>query len=290
MFIDIHGHAKKNPLYRKHAYDNFSTPGELIERYDELGVEKAVLLPLVSPEVYEPQSNGEILEICHMYPDRFIPFCNLDPRAISNSSRAPLGKVLSRYKELGFKGLGEITANVRFDDPMMDNLFHHCEELGFPVTFDMSTSIGGTYGVYEDPGLPLLERALKLFPKLIFLGHSQPFWSEIAKLENVESRGGYPKGPVTAEGVVPKLMREYPNLHGDLSAGSGYNAITRDPEYGCAFLEEFQDKLYFGTDICGPDTPAPLAGFLKDMRDAGSISQECFEKIAWKNAARLLEL
>ena len=32
-----------------------------------------------------------------------------------------------------------------------------------------------------------------------------------------------------------ELLRKYPNLYGDLSAGSGYNAITRDPAFGDAF-------------------------------------------------------
>lgn len=290
MFIDIHVHVRKNPIVRKYAYDNFATPEELIKRYDELGIKKGVLLPLVSPEVYEPQSNGEILEICKIYPERFIPFCNVDPRAMQNSPRAPLGDILACYKEHGCKGLGEITANLRFDDPLVDNLFHYCQKLELPVIFDMGPIIGGTYGIYDEPGLPLLERALQKFPSLIFLGHSPPFWAEIAPLETVWSRSGYPKGPIREDGVVPKLMRKYPNLHGDLSAGSGYNAITRDPEYGCAFLEEFQDRLYFGTDICDPNTPVPLVDFLKQMRDEGRISETCFEKIAWRNAARLLNI
>ncbi len=180
--------------------------------------------------------------------------------------------------------------NLPLNDPLVDNLLHHCNEHGMPVTFDMSTRIGGTYGVYDEPGLPYLERALQSFPNIVFLGHSPPFWAEIAELDSVQGRGGYPKGPVKKEGVVPRLMREYPNLHGDLSAGSGYNAISRDPDYGVEFLNEFQDRLYFGLDICDPAGPTPLVGFLLRLRDEGRISDECFEKIAWRNADRLLNL
>ena len=137
-------------------------------------------------------------------------------------------------------------------------------------------------------GATVLEAALGKFPELTFLGHSQPFWAEIAPLEDVKDRNGYPSGPVTGPGRVVQLMRKYPNLHGDLSANSGYNAVSRDEQFGCAFLEEFQDRLYFGTDITAPDTPAPLAEYLPRLRQEGKISPECFVKIARTNAARLL--
>ncbi|MFA6665708.1 MAG: amidohydrolase family protein, partial [Armatimonadota bacterium] len=96
--------------------------------------------------------------------------------------------------------------------------------------------------------------------------------------------------PIIEEGVVPHLMRRYPNLYGDLSAGSGHNALARDPEYAVKFLNEFQDRLLFGTDICAPDTPTPLVDFLLDLRDSGKISEAVFQKIARENAVKLLNL
>ena len=42
------------------------------------------------------------------YPDRFIPCCNIDPRAMSNSPFAPLERPLKYYKERGCKILGEV--------------------------------------------------------------------------------------------------------------------------------------------------------------------------------------
>ncbi|HHW09134.1 MAG TPA: hypothetical protein GXX29_04080 [Firmicutes bacterium] len=99
---------------------------------------------------------------------------------------------------------------------------------------------------------------------LIFLGHSQPFWAEIAPLDDPSPKGrhGYPTGLVREEGALPRLMRRHPNLHGDLSARSGFNAVNRDPEYGARFLEEFQDRLYFGTDIVRPGQHTPLVDYL----------------------------
>jgi predicted TIM-barrel fold metal-dependent hydrolase len=285
MFIDIHAHAYLWPGPR-----NFSTPQQLMERYRAIGIERAVLLPLVSPEVYLPQSNEEILEIARRWPDTFIPFCNIDPRALTNSPEARLGDLLAYYRDRGCLGIGEVMPNLPFSDPMVRNLFRHVEEIGFPLTFDMSTRIGGAYGLYDDPGLPQFERTLGDFPALKFLGHGPPFWAEIAELRRPEDRAGYPDYPVEKEGAVPRLMRKYPSLYGDLSAGSGYNALSRDPEHAVVFLEEFQDRLLFGTDICAPDGGTPLVDFLLGLRDESGLSRAAFRKIARENAVRLLGL
>ena len=292
MFIDIHVHTRKRPgpprLDGRVAY---ATPEYLIERYDKLGIEQAVLLPGVSPECSTvPQSNQEIQEICEKYPDRFIPFCNVDPRALTNSADSPLDHLLGYYKDQGFKGIGEVTANLPISDPLVQNLFKHAEKVGLPLTFHLAGQIGCIYGLYDDPGLPQLERSLELFPKLKFFAHSQTFWAEMGRLKTPADRFGYPDYPIDEEGVVPTLFRRYENLYGDLSAGSGYNALARDKEYAVQFLNEFQDRLMFGTDICAPDTPTPLVDFLLELRDEKLISEEVFRKVAKENAQRILDL
>ena len=83
-------------------------------------------------------------------------------------------------------------------------------------------------------------------------------------------------------------MRACPNLYGDLSAGSGCNALARDEDYTVQFLTEFQDRLLFGTDICVPDTPTPLVDLLLRLRDTGRISETVFQKVARENAISLL--
>jgi len=289
VFIDIHVHVRRIPGPPRGGKQSYPTPEQLLERYEEIGVERAVLLPGVNPEcAYVPQSNEEVIELAERYPDRFIPFCNVDPRAMTNSADAPLGDILRYYRDRGCRGIGEVRANLPFLHPMVQNLFRHVQDVGFPLTFHIGPQIGGTYGLYDEPGLPQLERSLQLFPKLRFLGHSQPFWAEIGRLETPADRYGYPRYPIVEEGVVPKLMRRYPNLYGDLSAGSGYNALARDPDYAVRFLNEFQDRLLFGTDICAPDTPTPLVDFLLDLRSSGKISEEVFQKIARGNAVKLL--
>ena len=291
MFIDIHAHVRRVPGPLRNGKPAYATPEQLIARYDDLEIERGVLLPEVNPEcAYVPMSNEDVLEICERFPGRFIPFCNVDPRAMKNSSDAPLDEILCYYRDRGCRGIGEVCANLPFLHPMALNLFKHAEQVEMPLTFHISPEIGRNYGLYDEPGLPQLERCLAMFPHLRFLGHSQAFWAEIAALETPADRWGYPRYPVKSEGVVPKLLRRYPNLYGDLSAGSGYNALNRDPGYAAKFLKEFQDRLLFGTDICAPDTDTPLAGFLINLRDLRKIGKTVFDKIARENAVRLLAL
>lgn len=290
IFIDIHCHAFKRPYRWIDGDFLFSTPEEILKRYDELGIEKGVLLPIVNPEVYLPQSNEEIIEICEKYPGRFIPFCNIDPRALTNSPDADFEKILNYYKSLGCKGMGEVMPNLPFLDERVLNLFKHVEKVGFPLIFDGNGQLGNTYGLYDDPGLPQLEKCLSLFPNLKFLGHGPSFWAEISVLKDLNDRRGYPNYPVIEEGVVPKLLRKYPNLYGDLSAYSGYNALARDTEYAVRFLNEFSDRLLFGTDICRPKQKVPLVDFLINLLEKGKISEDVFKKIARENAIKLLNL
>jgi len=289
MFIDIHVHAFRSPAPRLDDR-RFSTPEQLLARYDALGIERGVVLPLVSPEFYLPQANEDVFEMAERYEGRFIPFCNIDPRAGNNSPGARLDKFLSVYKEMGAKGFGEITANLPFLHPMVQNLFGHLQDAGLPLIFHIGPQAGEVYGLIDDPGLPQLQRSLATFPKLKFFGHSPGFWTEIARLEKPGDRGGYPKYPIREEGVLPKMMRDYPNLYGDLSAGSGYNALARDRDYAVTFLTEFQDRMFFGTDICAPETSTPLVGFLLKLREEKKISEAVFHKIARENAIRVLEL
>lgn len=298
MFIDIHAHA-----YRKHppvSYQ-FCTPEQVLVRYDAVGIEKGALLPIVSPEIYLPQSNEDILDMAAQYPDRFIPFCNIDPRAMTNSANAPLDRLLRYYRDQGCKGLGEVMLNVPVMDAMVQNLFKHAQDVGLPVTFDGSDQVGGDFGLYDDPGLPQLEHTLRKFPKLIMLGHGPVFWAEISRLETPADRsfvfgpegfqvGRLPTYPIKEEGVVPKFFRRYPNLYGDLSDETACNAMARDPDYGPKFMTEFQDRLMFGTDVCAFDTPFPLVDLLLEWRDTKKISELVFKKVARENAVRLLGL
>ncbi len=296
MFIDIHAHAYRvKPVFGC----GFCTAEELIAEYDKLDIDKGVVQPIVSPEVYSPQANEDVLDMAEKYPDRIIPFVNIDPRGGKNSPTTNFTPILQHYKDRGCKGLGEVMAKMDIMDPKMQNLLYHAEKVGLSVTFDSSPQRDRGFGTYDDINLVQLEMTLMSFPELIVFGHGPVFWSELAKLETIGERGYiYTQkdyhvgmmgtGPIKEEGVMPKLMRKFPNLYGDLSDGTPHHMLSRDPEYAAKFLTEFQDKLYFGTDMVCPGMPVPIIEFLYEMRDSGKITNEVFEKIAYKNAEKFL--
>ena len=289
--LDLHVHVQlehEYPVYR-HGTEMGLTCGELRGMYDRTGVEKGVALPSASPEHDADQFTNRDARLCaEQYPETIgWWFCNVDPRWLTNSPEADLSLPMEYYKSRGAKGVGELTANLPFDDPLMENLFFHAEKCGLPVLFHIGVS-GDDYGIVDDLGLPRLERALRKFPKLRFIGHSQKWWSEISGDNTASIRGTRPETPVVPGGRVVELMRNYPNMYADLSAGSGENAILRDPDFGCRFLEEFQDKLYFGTDYCSIADHFRLSAFLDEAVESGRISQTAYNKICRENLLALV--
>ena len=290
--LDIHAHVLLEKAYPCWAETNQMglICEELRGMYDAIGVEKGVALPIVSPEHMTDQFTVRAARIAaETNPDTIgWWFCNVDPRWITNSPEADLSIPMEYYKSLGAKGLGELTTNLPVDDPLMQNLFYHAEKCCLPILFHVGQQ-GNDYGIVDDLGLPKLEATLKRFPNLKLIGHSQKWWAEISGDCNAENRNGYPKGPVTPGGRIVELLRNYPNLYGDLSAGSGGNAIMRDPAFGYQFLEEFQDKLFFGVDYCAITNYMELSHYLDEGVENGYIRQKTYNKICRENLLALLE-
>lgn len=295
--IDVHSHIAPfkhltPPIYAT-GYPMLDDK-ELLAEYDKINVEYGVLLPLVSPEEREyfftPQ---EAKLMADKHPDRFVWFCNLDPRMLANSPKTDFSEILNFYKNLGAKGVGELTVNMLIDDPLMDNMFYHCAECDMPVTIHIAPARVqyGYYGIKDDVGLPRLEKILKKYPKLKIFGHSQLFWAEMSADVTEENRTGYPTGKIK-EGRISQLLREYPNLYCDVSANSGMNALARDPEFTAKFVEEFSDRLMFGLDLCASYNTHHLTydAMLKKYCDEGVFSMENYYKFARGNAERLLDI
>ena len=156
----------------------------------------------------------------------------------------------------------------------------------------MSPEVGYSYGVVDEPGLPLLEEVLRKYPRLKLLGHSQTFWIEMSAdaPKDKEGRNSWGEGPVVPGGRVPELFEKYPNLYGDLSANSGSCAIMRDEAFGLAFLEKYADRLFFATDMVNKDMVFPLGAWLDEMLAAGKLREETYEKITRGNARRIFGL
>ncbi len=298
--IDVHSHATLFPQYFPPYQTEDNDPSwrmisgdELIEIYDKLGVEKSILLPISSPEgQMSVLSSEQTKYLVDQHPDRFDWFCNVDPRAHQNTSQSDLVYLLKHYKKLGAKGVGEVTANLYVDDPKMENFFSACEECDLPIMIHIAPQPNVDYGIYDDVGLPRIEKVLANHPNLKIIGHSQAFWAEVSGDLTQEKRGGYPTGPVVEGGTITRLMRKYPNLYCDLSAGSGSNAMMRDPEHAAQFFAEFGDRIMYGCDICTVhcEFTFEFRNFLNKMLDDGKLSADNYKNILRDNAIRILKL
>ena len=293
--IDLHAHV----LLEKWYPAEMSSEGmrfpvdvhDIRKNYDRLGIEKGVALPLACAEgVSDQNSNYAAMRVCREHPETIgWWFCCIDPRWLRNSEESDFTDAIRFYKSKGAKGIGEVTANIPFTDPRMQNLFHYAEKENMPVLFHLGEPVAD-YGIVDGVGLYGLEESLRNFPDLPFIGHSQKWWAEISGDCSEENRNGYPDGKVVPGGRAVELLRKYPNMYADLSAGSGENAMRRDPEFAYRFLEEFQDKLYFGVDYCvAEEESADLALFLDDALREGKISETVWKKICRENALKLLE-
>ncbi len=293
--IDVHAHAVPDPGIVPAFYQNGIKPmsaQELIGTYDRLNIQTGVLLPIVDMVGQSLMYTNEGSKLMADASDgRLVWFCNISPNAMNNKPTADLSYILDFYKSLGAKGVGEVTTQLYADDPKMDNLFYHCAQNEMPVIIHLHPEFGGSYGLVDEKGLPRIEKMLKKHKDLKLIGHSTCFWCEISENLTEEERFIYPTGKVT-EGTIARLMREYGNLYCDLSAGSGANAMMRDKEYAARFMEEFSDRILYGTDACtnASTFPYEFDEFLDGMVSDGYLSQENYTKIVRDNAAKLLDI
>jgi predicted TIM-barrel fold metal-dependent hydrolase len=285
-YIDIHTHL--GTFY----YGRELTADGLVKLMDRHAIERAVVLPLVSPEASPyPQTTEAALAACKTHPDRLIPFCCLDPRCSTSPPDRPghvvglagMKEILKRYQGAGARGFGEHKVGLPFNHALMMTLYEACQDLALPILFHLDDIRS-----FDTPGLPRLEEALKLFPKLPFIGHAAGFWASISGDATLTDFGRYPKvpTPVAPGGALDRLMAKYPNLYGDLSEPGGYTAIARDRKFGREFLLRWADRLLFGTDFLMAEQQVPQF----DLFDSMDLSEAVQEKIYRGNAIRLLRL
>ncbi len=275
MLIDTHAH-----LGRLRHNDQGLTPEALLRRMDEGGIDRAVVLAVESPEeldYYVP--TAQVLRWCACCPDRLIPFCACDPRHRYPGRFDPF-PVLAEHVAAGCRGFGENLCGLPIDDPMQRRVYDACARLGLPVLLHIDHHINR-----DGPGLPGLERLLRDHPGVTFIGHGPHFWREISG--DVDPAGpAYPAGSVAPGGRVAALLEAYPNLMADLSAGSGHNALARDPAHAVAFLEAHADRILFATDVLAEDQDLPIIELFRTL----PLSEASREAIAWRNATRVLRL
>jgi len=255
---------------------------QLLQWMDQNDIAQAVVLPLVSPESSSYLLTTDfVLEATKPHRDRLIPFCSIDPRTSYSGGLKGLTDMLRKYVDAGAKGFGEHKPGVHVDDPRNMTIYAACGELGLPVLFHLDQLRN-----LDEPGLPGLEHALKEHPQTNFIGHGPGWWASISGNITAEDLARYPDGKVQPGGAIDTLMEKYPNLYGDLSAGSGAQAISRDPEFGPQFLIRRADRLMFGTDYLSPGQEVPQLELFRSLDLPADVQAAVFRD----NARKLLGL
>lgn len=276
-YVDVHTH-----LGRTWNTTQWLSAEALLRWMDANEVSQAVVLPLVNPEASSyPITTDFVLEATRPHRDRLVPFCSIDPRTSYQGGHAGLVKMLTAYREAGCRGFGEHKPGLPIDHPRNMALYAACGEVGLPVLFHLDSQRNT-----DAPGLPGLEKVLRELPGVVLIGHGPGFWASISGDVTAEGLGGYPKGPVAEGGALDRLMDKYPNLYGDLSAGSGANAIARDLDFGRAFLVRRSDRLMFGTDYLSPNQQIPQWDVFARL----DLPQDVQARIFRDNARKLLGL
>jgi predicted TIM-barrel fold metal-dependent hydrolase len=132
---------------------------------------------------------------------------------------------------------------------------------------------------------------LEKFHRVKFLGHAQTWWAHIDR-NHLDQTVMYPKGPVMRGGLTDRYLTDYPNMYGDLSAGSGLNALTRDEEFARDFVTRHRDKLIFGSDCSCRDGGGPkclgsqIIGAIRRL----ASDQQTERKLLYENAKTVFRL
>jgi hypothetical protein len=155
---------------------------------------------------------------------------------------------LAQAVKSGARGFGEIKLHYATDGPEFRRAYALAADLDVPIHDHSQRSITSTTGKWSPGFATNFERILKDFPRTTFIGHADAFWANVSA--DYHNEAAYPSGPIVRGGITDKLLADYPNLYGDLSANSGNNMLSRDAEFTRDFLRRHQDKLMFGSD-CG---------------------------------------
>ncbi|MDA2939267.1 amidohydrolase, partial [Acidobacteria bacterium AH-259-A15] len=221
--LDLHQHS----LYTGRSHE------QLLAHQAQYRVTTTVLLAGEGWMLERLGGNKNCAELQAQYADKFVRF------ACADAAESRAIDVLNGNIDRGAVGIGEMKFHVAVDSPEMHRVYKLAEERGVPVLIHFQ------YETYNT-GLKRFEAMLKAYPKVNFIGHAQTWWGNISA--DLNPLVMYPKGPVKTGGLTDRLLSDYPNIYGDLSAGSGLNAITRDPEFARAFVERHRRRLIWGSD------------------------------------------
>jgi predicted TIM-barrel fold metal-dependent hydrolase len=193
-------------------------------------------------------------------------------------------KVIEANLKRGAILIGEQKFGVECDSPEMQRIYQLAQANDVPVLLHFQ------FEMYNY-GFERFHKMLEKYPKVRFIGHAQTWWANIDK-NHTDQKVLYPKGPVTPGGMTDRYLRDYENMFGDLSAGSGLNALTRDEAVAREFLTRHQDKLLFGSDCNDREGGGPKCQGTQTIAAIRRLSatKSIERKLLHDNARRLFRL
>ena len=279
--IDIHQHV---------AY-NARPDDVLLAHQRAMGITTTILLPagtpVSRPSTHDGKSNGLAAkaagnEACcrfaRAHPKEFRFAANEVPDVEGATAE------IEKYLKLGGVMIAEQKFGVECDSPEMQRIYELAQSYNVPVLMHWQFK---TYNL----GFERFHRMLEKYPRVNFLGHAQTWWANVDK-NHADQSVLYPKGPIAPGGLTERYLADYPNMFGDLSAGSGLNALTRDPSFTPGFFERHQDKLLYGSDcndLVGSGEKCQGAQTIAAIRRLAP-SRKIERKLLCGNAKRLFKL
>jgi predicted TIM-barrel fold metal-dependent hydrolase len=264
-----------------HQHTNYSgrSDEELIAHQSKMGITKTVLLPAGSQLGLAVGAGGNetVLALAKAYPNEFVFFANELPNIPERK------KVIEKYLKLGAIGIGEQKFHVDANSKEMRKIADIAKHYKVPVLMHFQYE---TYNLAFERFYKMLDK----YPTVNFIGHAQTWWANIDK--NHQQPVLYPKGPVTPGGITDRLLSDYPNMYGDLSAGSGLNALLRDEDHAREFLKRHQDKLLYGSDCNDREGEGPGCSGSQQLATVRRLSPdpEATQKMLYGNASHLLRI
>lgn len=224
--VDCHHHLRRSPEGN-------------IAHLDGSGMSNAMVLARDS-------SAEQIAAIKAQYPGRILGWF-----ATTDISKPEAEEQLTNVVKNGAIGFGELKFHVAAAGPELRRVYALAADLSVPVLVHFQevphTPTEGTFAT----GFKGFEAVLKAYPKTRFIGHADAFWANLSA--DYANESAYPAGKIKRGGITDKLLGDYPNLFADLSANSGNNALSRDPEFTEGFLKRHEGKLIFGSDCACTD-------------------------------------
>jgi predicted TIM-barrel fold metal-dependent hydrolase len=257
-----------------------------------MGITKTILLPagrmMYSASTHEGKSNG--LEANCLGNEECYRFALAHPKVYAFGANevpdAP-GAIqeIEKYLKLGAVIIAEQKFGVECDSLEMQRIYELAADHHVPVLMHWQ---------YQrfNYGFERFHKMLAKHPRTLFIGHAQTWWAHIDNAYCDDATNLYPKGPVAPGGLTDRYLSDYPNMYGDLSAGSGLNALTRDEDHARGFLDRHQDKLLYGSDCndsIGYATKCQGAETIATVRCLAP-SAKVQRKLFYGNAKRLLKV